>query len=98
MTNNTNSRRRSFDMGGHRNYDALSTEGKAAHDFIAWATEEGARREVGARVGYAAHAARHLQSTAPDRFAKAIHHRRAGRADEVYATLIALADAAASSR
>lgn len=97
MTSTAN-RRRSFDMGGHRNYDALPQAERDAHDFIAWATEQGARREGAGRKGYAADAARHLKATAPDRFARAIASRLAGRADDVYAALVALADEAAANR
>lgn len=80
--------------GGRGVVEIEVAETKAAREFIIWATEEGARREGGARAGFAAHAARHLASTAPDRFAKAVAHRRAGRGEAVYAALVALADEA----
>lgn len=80
--------------GGSGVREIESPEDKAARLFIAWAVEEGARREIGSRASFAAHAARHLKATAPDRFAKAIASRAAGRADDVYAALVALADEA----
>lgn len=89
-------RHRSFDMGGRRNYDRLTPAEQDAHDFVDWAIEEGTNREIGPRASYAAHAARYLQATAPERFAKAIASRQAGRADDVYAALVALAQQAGS--
>lgn len=81
-----------FDKGGSRNYAALSQADKDAHDFIAWATEQGARREA-AHPAWAAQAARYLQATSPERFADAI---TAWKADPegTYATLVTLADMA----
>lgn len=88
---------RSFDQGGDRNYARLPQAGKDAVDFINWATEQGARREVGARARWAADAARHLQRTAPDRFTKAIFFWKSrGQDDLVYATLVKMAEEAAA--
>lgn len=87
----------SFDRGGDRNYAALPQAEKDAIDFINWATSEGYRREAaGPRQDYAAHAARHLSKTTPDRFAKAIASWKTGRGNDVYTALVALADAAAA--
>lgn len=85
---------RSFDMGGDRNYAALDQAGKDRVDFINWATEQGARREKGSRQSWAAHAARHLLATAPDRFVKAVASWKGGRADDVYTALVSLAEEA----
>lgn len=86
----------SFDRGGDRNYDRLPQADKDAVDFLNWATERGARDEKGARIDYAAHAARHLRRTAPERFAKAVVAWKArGQGDAVYATLVAMAEQAA---
>lgn len=80
--------------GGTGTVEVRSPEAVKAGRFISWATEEGCKREKGTRQAFAAHAARHLQATAPDRFAKAIASWEAGRADDVYAALIAFADEA----
>lgn len=84
----------SFDRGGDRNYAALPQAGKDAHDFVDWATEQGARRDAGPRQGWAAHAARHLRTTDPQRFEKAVAAWKAGH-PATYATLMALAEEAA---
>jgi hypothetical protein len=76
---------RSFDMGGDRNYAALSPADKDAHDFLGW---------VISKDSDAAHAARYLRRTAPDRFTKAIASWKAGRAQDVLAALVAMAAAA----
>jgi hypothetical protein len=83
-----------FDKGGRRNYRALSQEQKDAHDFIAWATAQGSQRETGSRVCWAAAAARHLQDTDPERFAKAVAAWKAGH-PATYDTLVGIAEAAA---
>lgn len=83
---------RPFDMGGARNYAALPQAAKDAHDFIAWATEQGATRET-THKAWAAAAARHLQATSPDRFANAVAAWK-GDPEGTYATLMALADMA----
>ena len=85
----------SFDRGGDRNYARLSQEQKDAHDFIGWATEQGARREAGPRISWAAAAARHLRDTDPQRFAKAVAAWKAGH-PATYDTLIGIAEEAAS--
>lgn len=76
---------RSFDMGGDRNYAALSPAEQAGIDFVNWVVSNGSTD--------AAHAARHLRSAEPARFTKAVASWKAGD-PRVLPALQAMADAA----
>ncbi len=76
----------------------MPEDGRQRHIRPVRRRREVQRREVGTRQAFAAHAARHLKATAPDRFARAVASRLAGRADDVYVALVALADEAAATR